>query len=61
MCGPRKGANASDRGLSAMGYEASNPLTESAAYDLVVSSCQEDRRSVTLRDADKLGAVAESG
>ena len=102
-----------------MGYDVSIPLTESAAYDLVVDdghelarvqckfandrrrqvdlrrihsnsagyvvkrttegsydwlfvldganseylikTCLADRRSVTLRDADKLGAVAESG
>jgi hypothetical protein len=105
--------------FTAMGYDVSIPLTESAAYDLVVDDgrhlvrvqckfasdrrrqvdlrrihsnsagyvvkrtpegsydwlyvldggdseylmkeCLADRRSVTLRDADKLGAVAESG
>jgi hypothetical protein len=118
----RKGDIATSRAIAtftAMGYDVSIPLTESAAYDLVVDNgeelarvqckfaneqrrqvdlrrihsnssgyvvkrtepnsydwlfvldgagaeylikkCYAGRRSVTLRDADKLGAVAESG
>ncbi len=118
----RKGDIATSRAVAtftAMGYDVSIPLTESAAYDLVVDdghrlarvqckfssgarrqvdlrrihsnsagyvvkrtaegsydwlfvldgsneeylikSCLAERRSVTLKDADKLGAVAESG
>jgi hypothetical protein len=118
----RKGDIATARAIAtftAMGYDVSIPLTESAAYDLVVDDgeelvrvqckfanhprrqvdlrrihfnsagyvvkrtqegaydwlyvldggnaeylikrCFAGRRSVTLRDADKLGAVAESG
>ena len=118
----RKGDIATARAVAtftAMGYDVSIPLTESAAYDLVVDdghqlarvqckfandrrrqvdlrrihsnsagyvvkrasegsydwlfvldgggseylikACLAERRSVTLRDADKLGAVAESG
>ncbi|MGI8885942.1 MAG: group I intron-associated PD-(D/E)XK endonuclease [Gaiellaceae bacterium] len=45
--------------FTAMGYDVSIPLTESAAYDLVVDdgqqlylikACLAERRSVTLRD-----------
>jgi hypothetical protein len=118
----RKGDIATSRAIAtftALGYDVSIPLTESAAYDLVVDdghqlarvqckfandrrrqvdlrrihsnasgyvvkpaiegaydwlyvldgggseylikNCFAGRRSVTLRDADKLGAVAESG
>lgn len=118
----RKGDIATSRAIATftgMGYDVSIPLTESAAYDLVVDSgrelarvqckftndsrrqvdlrrihsnsegyvvkrttegaydwlfvldganseyliraCLAGRRSVTLRDVDKLGAVAESG
>jgi hypothetical protein len=118
----RKGDIATSRAIAtftAMGYDVSIPLTESAAYDLVVDdgrqlarvqckfandrrrqvdlrrihsnssgyvvkraaensydwlfvldgsnseylikACLAERRSVTLRDEDKLGAVAESG
>jgi hypothetical protein len=118
----RKGDIATARAIAtftAMGYDVSIPLSESAAYDLIVDNGQElarvqckfandrrrqvdlrrihstaggyvvkhtaegsydwlfvldgedteyliracfaNRRSVTLRDADKLGAVAESG
>ncbi len=118
----RKGDVATSRAIAsftAMGYDVSIPLTESAAYDLIVDDghqlarvqckfandrrrqvdlrrihsnssgyvvkrttegsydwlyildggdseylikeCLAERRSVTLRDADKLGAVAESG
>ena len=118
----RKGDIATSRAIAtftAMGYDVSIPLTESAAYDLIVDdgvelvrvqckfandprrqvdlrrihsnsagyvvkrakegsydwlyvldggnseylfkTCLADRRSVTLRDVDKLGAVAESG
>ena len=71
--------------FTAMGCDVSIPLTESAAYDLIVdngdelarvqckftsehdgveyliTSCLAGRRSVTLREGDALGAVAESG
>ncbi len=118
----RKGDIATARAVAtftAMGFDVSIPLTESAAYDLVVDDCHQlvrvqckftsdprrqvdlrrvhsnsagyvvkttadgsydwlfvldredteylfkaclaDRRCITLRDADRLGAVAESG
>ena len=118
----RKGDIATARAIAtftAMGYDVSIPLTESAAYDLIVDdarelarvqckfsdnrrrqvdlrrihsnsagyvvkptlegsydwlyildgnnseylikACLADRRSITLREADRLGAVAESG
>ena len=36
-------------------------VLDGANAEYLIRECLADRRSVTLRDADRLGAVAESG
>jgi hypothetical protein len=71
----RKGDIATSRAVAtftARGFDVSIPLTESAAYDwlyvlaadgseYLIEECLYGRRSVNLRTAHRLGAVAESG